>query len=113
MSYEKQTWMNGEVITADKLNHMEDGIADSGGGAGGVFVVNMTYGDFLELDKTWKEIHDAIVSGYSVIIPASVGSNATTLRVQSATSQDMYKVNCDDQSTFVCDNENDHPVLNE
>jgi len=27
MGYEKQTWANGDVITADKLNHMEDGIA--------------------------------------------------------------------------------------
>ncbi len=28
MSYEKQTWTTGEVITEEKLNHMEDGIAD-------------------------------------------------------------------------------------
>ena len=26
MSYEKQTWVTGEVITAPKLNHMEGGI---------------------------------------------------------------------------------------
>lgn len=32
MSYTKQTWYTGDIITADKLNHMEDGIA-SGGGA--------------------------------------------------------------------------------
>lgn len=32
MAYQKQTWRCGEVVTADKLNHMEDGIenADSG-----------------------------------------------------------------------------------
>lgn len=30
MSYEKQTWVTGETITAEKLNHMEDGIAGSG-----------------------------------------------------------------------------------
>lgn len=29
MSYEKNTWANGDVITAAKLNNMEDGIADS------------------------------------------------------------------------------------
>lgn len=29
-SYEKQTWVTGEVITADKLNHIEDGIANGG-----------------------------------------------------------------------------------
>lgn len=26
MAYEKQTWSTGDVITAEKLNHMEDGI---------------------------------------------------------------------------------------
>lgn len=30
MAYEKQTWVTGETITADKLNHMEDGIAAGG-----------------------------------------------------------------------------------
>lgn len=35
MAYEKQTWATGQVITAEKLNHMENGIeeADAGGGA--------------------------------------------------------------------------------
>lgn len=27
MAYEKQTWKKGDTITAEKLNHMEDGIA--------------------------------------------------------------------------------------
>ena len=28
MAYEKQTWTTGDVITANKLNHIEDGIAE-------------------------------------------------------------------------------------
>lgn len=32
MAYEKQTWVCGDVVTADKLNHMEDGIAECCGG---------------------------------------------------------------------------------
>ena len=31
MAYTKQTWVTGETITADKLNHIEDGIASIGG----------------------------------------------------------------------------------
>ena len=59
MAYTKQTWQTGEVITANKLNHMEDGIASSGGG-GGVLVVNAVVGDSeVTLDKTWQEIYDA------------------------------------------------------
>ena len=37
MAYTKQTWENGDVITAEKLNHIESGIeeASQGGGGGG------------------------------------------------------------------------------
>lgn len=31
MSYDKHMWTTGEVITEEKLNHMEDGIAEAGG----------------------------------------------------------------------------------
>lgn len=31
MAYEKQTWVVGDTITAEKLNHMEDGIAAMNG----------------------------------------------------------------------------------
>ena len=41
MSYEKQTWQTGDIVTADKLNHMEDGIESSGG----VFCVTFNYDD--------------------------------------------------------------------
>ena len=30
MSYTKQTWNTGDTITAEKLNHMEDGIGSGG-----------------------------------------------------------------------------------
>ena len=29
MSYTKQTWETGDTITAEKLNHIEDGIDDA------------------------------------------------------------------------------------
>ena len=55
MSYEKQNWKNGDVITETKLNHMEDGIATGGG----VFVVGGTIdGNTMTLDHTWQEIYD-------------------------------------------------------
>ena len=53
MSYTKQTWETGDIITAEKLNHMEDGISEGGGG---VLVVHDVDGT---LDKTWQEIYDA------------------------------------------------------
>lgn len=35
MSYDKNTWQSGDVITAVKLNNIEDGIANASGGSGG------------------------------------------------------------------------------
>lgn len=34
MSYDKHTWATGEVITKEKLNNIEDGIANAGSGGG-------------------------------------------------------------------------------
>ena len=66
MSYNKYTWQTGETITADKLNHIEDGIV--GASSSGFFplVVNaVAIGDeSYRLDKTWQEICDAFPNVY-------------------------------------------------
>ena len=41
MAYTKQTWECGDVISAEKLNHMEDGIEASGGDESPVFLVDV------------------------------------------------------------------------
>lgn len=64
MSYVKNTWQTGDTITATGLNHMEDGIADAGGG--GALIVNIVdvpEQQTVHLDKTWKEIKEAILAG--------------------------------------------------
>lgn len=71
MAYEKQTWVTGETITAQKLNHMEDGIANCG-----LFVVTITYDDELQsysCDKTNEEIYNAWVSGANVVATSAEG----------------------------------------
>ena len=67
MAYEKQTWKTGDVITEEKLNHMEDGISN----VGGIFFVKSTYSITANqnvLDKTWQEIKDAFSNGNVVVI---------------------------------------------
>ena len=54
MAYEKQTWECGDVITADKMNHMEDGIANAGGGDTDAFVINVSR----DTDKPWIFVSD-------------------------------------------------------
>lgn len=62
MAYEKQTWVTGEVITKEKLNHMEDGIANNGGI---LFLHEDTAG---VLDKTWNEINTALRNGQLIFV---------------------------------------------
>lgn len=74
MSYEKQTWQTGDVITEEKLNHIENGIADAGTG----LIVNAEVDGQTQrevLDKTWEEIHDAIVAGRNVIVAKESNSS--------------------------------------
>lgn len=58
MAYEKQTWATGNTITAEKLNHMEDGIADSK--MKNVYDVN-SY-EHQELATIYKDENDYIYS---------------------------------------------------
>ena len=60
MAYSKQTWATGDTITAEKLNHMEDGI-----GSSDLFILTFTItagNDGLEAtcDKTFSELAAAI-----------------------------------------------------
>lgn len=64
MSYNKTTWADGDVITAEKLNNIEDGIAS--GGSGGVLVVSTVYDDDsgkTYLNKTFEEVKNFMLSG--------------------------------------------------
>ena len=63
MSYTKQNWNTGDVITAQKLNHIEDGIANNG-----LFVVTLTEDNgSYSCDKTNEEIYNAWLSGANVV----------------------------------------------
>ena len=70
MAYTKNTWADGDIVTSEKLNHMEDGIASGEN----VFIVGgVTLGEDKAslggtLDKTWQEIHDAMQSKICILI---------------------------------------------
>ena len=56
MSYTKQTWSNGDVITESKLNHMEDGIKANDFD---VFPINFYYDENtneFSCGREWSEI---------------------------------------------------------
>ena len=62
MAYEKNTWATGDVVTANKLNHIEDGIINNG-----IFIVNITVSEITDTtgtkDKSLSEISAAFNAG--------------------------------------------------
>jgi hypothetical protein len=65
MAYVKQNWETGELITSQKLNHMEDGIAEGGGG---VMYAHYVYDDTVDyIDKTYSELKEAYLSGMNIV----------------------------------------------
>ena len=71
MSYTKQTWQNGDIITAEKLNHIEDGITASSNGFGVLIVTVSLKDNVRSLDKTWREIADALEQGWYIGVKES------------------------------------------
>ena len=80
MSYNKHTWTNGEIITAEKMNNIEEGIAEieqgESGGGSEVLEVNLTIDvstGTITADKTWQEIHDACPNVISYVEASKEG----------------------------------------
>ena len=67
MSYTPTVWNTGDVITAEKLNHAEEGIKN----AFSTYVVNFTLNsdDYsVTCDKTYQEIDDATYENVPIAI---------------------------------------------
>lgn len=64
MSYVKTVWETGDVITAEKLNNLENGV-ESASGEKIVGTIDTATG---AANMTWNEIKDAIFSGKTVIM---------------------------------------------
>ena len=62
MAYTKTNWKDGDVISAEKMNKIEQGIADAGssGGSGDVLVVDID-------TATFSEMYEAIQDGKTVL----------------------------------------------
>lgn len=67
MAYTKQTWIAGDVITAERLNHLENGVSGAGGALAVEAVLDEASGS-TTLSETWQTIYDAIEAGRLVYI---------------------------------------------
>ena len=67
MAYEKHTWETGEVITAEKLNNLEDGCGNSGGTLIVTFTPSSENPREGTSDKSVDEIVEALNAGKVVL----------------------------------------------
>lgn len=96
--YEPYTWETGDVITAELLNHMEQGIAaaSQGGGSGdegNEFFVRVITGDNVEVDKTFSEIYEAFQDGKKIIPVFNTGQGAAFFVGNSVISSSLITFN--------------------
>ena len=67
MAYTPTTWTTGDTLTATAMNKIENGIA----GAGSALITQMATGN--TLDKTVRELNDALLAGTPVYLIYSYG----------------------------------------
>lgn len=90
MAYEPKTWECGDVVSADALNHMEQGIANAGGG--GTLIIKQdneaSTAEKAVYDKTWQEVYDALKNGTRVIMlfETTLPPGIATLSITTATN---------------------------
>lgn len=66
MSYVPTEWETGDIVTAEKLNKLENGLSTV---SNNIVIVNATMADeYVVLSKTWNEIHDAMIRGKIIIV---------------------------------------------
>ena len=80
MGYTKQTWQTGEVITAEKLNHIEDGIA--AGGDSDVSTADLT------IDNS------ANGAAFTLYVPCVVSEGGETITTSSAYVESYSTIVC-------------------
>lgn len=79
MSYEPTNWQKGDIITAEKLNKLENGVVSAGGGGSGVFEIFFEVywdedanADVVTCDKTLDEISAAKTAGQYITARALI-----------------------------------------
>lgn len=85
MAYEKHEWATGETITADKLNHIEDGF-DTVNSASNVLIVGASFtrtsnGMEYTVDTPYNTVVSALRNKKAVIYLISTNMNSTITQI--------------------------------
>ena len=117
MSYEQQNWVTGNRITAEKLNHIEQGISSAGGST--PLIVKDNYDESTNkstLDRTWQEIYDAFIGGRNVLLgttdhPLDVDLLTTVSELPVSSTDTLFKVVFGGELTYSAMSADSYPVF--
>ena len=109
MSYEKTTWATGDIITAEKMNNIENGIASA---ENKLIKINATVsGSGITLGKTWQEIYDLMSAGSVVYTFAAGDESVTNFIVTMVYIEDnVYVVVDSSNREYTCATSDGYPV---
>lgn len=111
MAYTKTTWATGDTITADKLNHAEQGIYDANAGALIIATYSLeTY--TTSLNKKYGEIVAMFESGICPVIKYSEDGEDSyypVIKVGYSASDEKYRVMDGDEASYFATDEDDYP----
>ena len=110
MAYTPTVWETGDVITAEKLNKAEQGIA-AASGIVGVFPIGVTHeGNVATLNKKYSDSLAAVSAGQLGIIYEIVeGEYSGDYIVSMYLDSDSYTVATNQDAVFTTDSEDGYP----
>lgn len=124
MGYTPTVWQTGDIVSSEKLNKNEEGIA---GAYEIVYLSTVVDDDTTTLNKTFKEVYDLVDAGKTVKLKTIIQEDATEVILvfelsDISTSQDFYAITfyrCTTDGSseriectqFIAESEDDYPVL--
>ena len=112
MSYTPTTWKAGDTVTSEKLNKIEQGIANHN-------IVEATMDNetfIITLNKTWQEIWDNNYTNMMIILDNNGSLTKQFLFIQGiGIYNETYTIGAKDpnasiQVTFTCNSPDDYPT---
>ena len=114
MAYTPKTWACDDTITADDLNHIEEGIAENSGGGIAPFLFFKTVSEEVTTEPcpnnpstdirittttynySWQEIYDALNADTPVFYVSDSGDSVWRLVSSAFFEDDVYEIVMDD-----------------
>lgn len=103
MAYQVQEWHPGDIITAEKLNHIEEGIVNS------EFLDIEIVGT--EVQATWQEIYDAMNNNRLVILYRNDGNSTVRTFIEACFSLDGKYTIATKNNQYIANSPDQNPIL--